>query len=134
MTDENSLRMFETLLRLIPGVESAHVFRTDQGKSVGGRVRCETIKACDMLAYCAMASNYPVTIREIDCRLCCEGDNLKGLPCDLRFPDNSNEIPTATQMFGFFLAKRLYMCEVLNHAMLDDLERDWNCSFSTIRG
>jgi len=134
MTDENSLRTLELLLRAIPGVESAHVFRNRDKLTVGARVRCINIEACDVLAYCGMAANFSVKVREIDSRLCCEDNHPIGLPCDLLFPDKSKSIPTASQRFGFFLAKKLYLRELVNDELLDDLERDWRVSFCTIRG
>ncbi len=134
MTDENSLKMLELLLRTIPGVVAAHVFRNHDKLTVGARVRCINIEACDVLAYCGMASNLTVTISEIDSRLCCEDNDQIGLPCDLLFPDKSRRIPTASQRFGFFLAKRLYLRGMVNDSLLDDLERAWQVSFCTIRG
>ena len=134
MTDENALRTLEMLLRTIPGVESAHVFRNAEKQTVGVRVRCVQIEACDVLAYCGMASNFPVNIREIDSRLCCETKEPTGLPCDLIFPDKSKKTPTASLWFGFFLAKRLYSRGLISDSLLDELERDWRVCFSSIRG
>lgn len=134
MTDENSLRMLESLLRSIPGVASAHVFRNHDQLTVGARVRCIDIEACDILAYCGMASNYPVKISEIDSQLCCEVNERIGLPCDLLFPDESKQIPTAPQRFGFFLAKKLYLRGLVKDNLLDELENIWRVSFCSIRG
>lgn len=133
MTDEIALRTLEMLLRSIPGVESAHLFRNAEKQTVGARVRCIQIEACDILAHCAMASNIRVNIREIDSRLCCEVNEPEGLPCDLLFPDKSKRTPTASMWFGFFLAKKLYVRGLICDSVLDDIERDWCVSFSAIR-
>lgn len=130
MTDADVLRTIETMLQTIPGVEAAYVFRNEERSTVSTRVRCTEINACDILAYCGMASNFSVQIGEIDSRLCCESNGLTGLPCDLLFPDDSNELPTAIQRFGFFLAKKLYSRGLVDDHLLDRLERDWRVHFS----
>ena len=130
MTDENALRNIETMLRMIPGVESAYVFQNEALQSIGARARCTEICGCHVLAQCGMASNVTVQISGSNSRLSCETNESTGLPCDILFSDESFELPTEIQRFGFFLAKTLYSWGLVDDSLLDSLERDWRVHFS----
>jgi len=130
MTDSRSLYTLAYLLRTIPGVEAAYVFRDPCGPRVCARLRCLDIAAIDVLAYCGMAANTQVTVSEIDSRLCCESNSPRGLPCDIHFSDDCEELPTESQRFGFFVAKTLYSRGVIDDALLDSLEHRWQVNFS----
>ncbi|MCU0719426.1 MAG: hypothetical protein MUC83_06965 [Pirellula sp.] len=130
MTEENALRTIETMLRTIPGVESAYVFQNEALQSIGARVRCTELNGCHVLAQCGMASNVTVQISGSNSRLSCETNEPTGLPCDILFSDDSVELPTEIQRFGFFLAKTLYSLGLVDDSLLDSLERDWRVHFS----
>lgn len=129
MTDSESLQTLITLLSAIPGVESAHVSHSHAEKLVWARVRCLDIAAINVLAYCAMASNSHIDVAEIESQLCYESETSKGLPCDIRFPDDDEALPTQSQIFGFFVAKTLYSRGLIEDAFLDSLELCWHVHF-----
>lgn len=130
MTEKSVLRTIETMLRTIPGVESAYVFQNEALQSIGARVRCKELNGFHVLARCGMASNVAVQIAESHSRLSCETNEPVGLPCDILFSDDSVELPTEIQRFGFFLAKTLYSQGLVDDSLLDSLERDWRVHFS----
>ena len=134
MSDPESLNVLASLLQKVPGVASARVFRNSGTSMITARVRCLDIGAADVLAYCGMAANTRVSFSEIESRLCCENDLSAGLPCDIEFSDEDNELPSECQRFGFFVAKTLYSRGLVDDIILDSLEQSWNVHFGRTLG
>lgn len=130
MTDPDSLETIAFLLRAIPGVESASVSRDTSRLKVFALVRCLDIAAIDLLAYCGTATNVCVTVSEIDSYCCGEPETARGLPCEILFSDELDELPTECQIFGFFIAGKLYARGIIDDAFLDSLEPRWHVHFS----
>jgi hypothetical protein len=128
MTDQQSLDDVAMLLMHYPGVSSARGFLPDNDGKVWIRFRCNDFTSLKAISSCAVAANVLITVGDPDGHLCYESSNATDLPFDVQIEDEdpTNTLPTASQIFGVFLARNLKKRGLVDSDVAGRLQRGWN--------
>ncbi len=128
MTDRQSLDDIAMLLMRYPGVSSARGFLSDNDGKVWIHFRCSELTSLKAISWCAVAANVLMTVGDPNGRLCYEAADATDLPFDMRIEDEdqTSTSPTASQIFGVFLARNLKKSRLLDGEVADRLQRGWN--------
>ena len=128
MTDQQSTDDIAMLVMQYPGVSSAQAFTSGSDGKVWIHFRCGEFASLKAIASCAVAANVLITIGDPDGRLCYEMEGVTDLPFDIKIEDDDQPKtpPTASQIFGVFLAQDLKKSRLLDSEVAEQLQRGWN--------
>jgi hypothetical protein len=128
MTDQQSLDDIAMLLMKYPGVSSAAGGTSEAGGKVWIRFRCGELESLKAIASCAVAANVLITIGDPETRCCYEAEGVTDLPFDMSIKDyrQPETPPTASQIFGVFLAWNLKEIRLIDSEFADQLLRGWH--------
>lgn len=121
MTDDQSLRDIELLLRRFPGVTGVRITRDRTKDEVYIAYRCSSLDSIKNLVMCTSDANVPLHIG--DPRSQFDGERSDDLPFYIDVDrDSEGEPQTQLQIFGIFLARYARAEGLLAHEHAERLE------------
>ena len=129
MTDPKSIQRISELLRLLPGVAKARLWRSDASDATNAVIGCESLVGFDAIARCAAGANVVATLGSSESTSFRKLEPVPFLDVVVRFDDATVETPSECERFGFYVASFLYNEAIIDDSSLDELEMVWSVRF-----